>query len=492
MNDAAIKYNVQPIAEDILSTYDITADGKVISADIWNALWGLVIGRVNEINEFCANIDSLRIDWQQSVKDLNLIETLFQEKYDALAGGFMHYGAEPPTNPHIRFWVQPSSNINLAQLVTYAELNSTLNKTVAPVAQAVETKAAREYVDASFANALTDTVSDTVVVVDDVSPVQHNLAVKVKSNVSGADLSSIEVTKFGKNLFNINAPMHSGGSTIVSQGADTIKIKHTGTYKWLSVNFAVPKALAGKTVTISADISTSGINTASIRLMWVDSAGAAAGSHILMSPYVTGNKHMTATGVVPEQPDASHDTLCMMLYSNIDATLTSGVEYTATFSNVQLELGTTETVYESFKPAQTLRANSSGVVTGLTSVAKNMILLSNNKDVTISLTYNRDVNIALQQLINRFIPKITSVTLLASKWDGESSPYSQIINIAEVTPNSKIDLNPTVTQLDTFHDKDLSFVVENDNGVVTVYCVGQKPTSNYTIQASITEVFINE
>lgn len=491
MNDTVTKYNIQPISEDILSTYDITAEGKVISADVWNALWSLVIGRVNKINEFCANIDSLRIDWQQSVKDLNLIEEAFQEKYDALVDGFVHYGIAPPTNPHVRFWMQPADAVNPAQLVTHAELTAALDKTVTPVAQAVVTKAEREYVDNSFANALTTTVEDALIAVDDVSPIQHPIAVKVKSNTSGTDLSTVEVTKCGKNLFNINAPKHSGGSTIVSQGADTIKIKHTGTYNWLSVNFAIPKALAGKIVTISADISTSGINTASIRLMWVDSAGAAAGSHILMSPYVTGSKHMSATGVVPEQPDASHDTLCMMLYSNIDATLTSGVEYTATFSNVQLELGLTETSYESFKPAQTLRANNLGVVTGLTSVAKNMTLLSNNKNVTISVTYNRDVNIALQQLINRFIPKVTSVTLLAAKWVGDASPYSQTITVAEATPNSKIDLNPTVEQLNIFHNKDIAFVVENDNGVITVYCVGQKPTTNYTMQASITEVMIN-
>ena len=181
----------------------------------------------------------------------------------------------------------------------------------------------------------------------------------------------------------------------------------------------------------------------------------------------------------------------MMLYSNIDATLTSDVEYTATFSNVQLELGLTETPYESFKASQTLRANNLGVVTGLTSVAKNMILLSNNKDVTISLTYNRDVNIVLQQLVNRSIPKVTPVTLLATKWAGTGNLYSQTVSLAGVTANSKIDLNPTVEQLSIFHTKDIAFVVGNNNGTITVYCIGQKPTNDYTIQTTITEVYTN-
>ena len=41
---------------------------------------------------------------------------------------------------------------------------------------------------------------------------------------------------------------------------------------------------------------------------------------------------------------------------------------------------------------------------------------------------------------------------------------------------------------DTFHDKDIGFVTENENGVVTVYLIGKKPENDYTMQVSITEV----
>lgn len=86
--------------------------------------------------------------------------------------------------------------------------------------------------------------------------------------------------------------------------------------------------------------------------------------------------------------------------------------------------------------------------------------------------------------------KITYVTLNAANWVGADSPYSQIVTIPEATAYSKIDLNPSVEQLTIFHDKDLTFVVENNGGVITVYCVGQKPTNDYTIQAKITEVTV--
>lgn len=103
-------------------------------------------------------------------------------------------------------------------------------------------------------------------------------------------------------------------------------------------------------------------------------------------------------------------------------------------------------------------------------------------------------SLSLEQIIKEVLEqtkKITSVALLASEWVGAESPYSQIVNIPEATKNSKIDLNPTVEQLGIFHNKDITFVVGNNNGIITVYCIGQKPTNDYTMQVTITEVAIN-
>ena len=83
---------------------------------------------------------------------------------------------------------------------------------------------------------------------------------------------------------------------------------------------------------------------------------------------------------------------------------------------------------------------------------------------------------------------IGEVTLYANKWVGDDSPYSQVVEVAGATENSQVDLTPSVEQLNTFYEKDLAFVTENDNGVVTVYAIGDKPANNYTIQVTITEV----
>lgn len=84
--------------------------------------------------------------------------------------------------------------------------------------------------------------------------------------------------------------------------------------------------------------------------------------------------------------------------------------------------------------------------------------------------------------------KISEVTLLADKWVGETSPYSQVVDIVGSTINSQVDLTPSVAQLAVFYEKDLAFVTENYNGVVTVYAIGQKPQNDYTIQVTLTEV----
>lgn len=86
--------------------------------------------------------------------------------------------------------------------------------------------------------------------------------------------------------------------------------------------------------------------------------------------------------------------------------------------------------------------------------------------------------------------KIGNVTILANKWEGADSPYSQVVTVDGVTENSQVDLTPSVEQLAIFHEKDLAFVTENEDGVVTVYAIGQKPENDYTIQVTITEVIV--
>ena len=92
------------------------------------------------------------------------------------------------------------------------------------------------------------------------------------------------------------------------------------------------------------------------------------------------------------------------------------------------------------------------------------------------------------------LPKPISVTLYADRWQQAADKrYYQIVEVtnATITPKSKVDLQPSPEQLSIFHEKDLTFVTENENGVVSVFCVGQTPINDYTIQATVTEVVID-
>lgn len=100
------------------------------------------------------------------------------------------------------------------------------------------------------------------------------------------------------------------------------------------------------------------------------------------------------------------------------------------------------------------------------------------------------------------LPTPASITLLADAWqpvldDVTKEPienrYYQPVKVdnAVITPNSKVDLQPSPEQLAIFHEKDLTFTAINRGGNVRVCVVGQQPTNEYTIQVTVTEVSEN-
>ena len=88
------------------------------------------------------------------------------------------------------------------------------------------------------------------------------------------------------------------------------------------------------------------------------------------------------------------------------------------------------------------------------------------------------------------LPTPASVYLDTNWQQADDLRYYQVVTVqnATITPRSKVDLQPSAEQLTIFHEKDLAFVAENDNGVVSVYCVGQVPQNPYTLQVTVTEV----
>ena len=119
--------------------------------------------------------------------------------------------------------------------------------------------------------------------------------------------------------------------------------------------------------------------------------------------------------------------------------------------------------------------------------------MANNQITPFQLTdqftmdnFNQRINETNTALQN--ITKKTTVTLSAD-WTGDASPYTQTVTISGTTANSKVDLQPDATAIAQMADDGtVALYIANDNGTLTANAVGEKPTTQLTIQATITEV----
>ena len=104
------------------------------------------------------------------------------------------------------------------------------------------------------------------------------------------------------------------------------------------------------------------------------------------------------------------------------------------------------------------------------------------------------------------LPTPTTIDLLggADHWDEEYDEsgnligYTQVVEVSNytITPNSKVDIQPSPDMLAVFHEKDVTFtaVTETIDGVttVTIHAVGQMPLNTYeNVQVTVTEVATN-
>lgn len=86
--------------------------------------------------------------------------------------------------------------------------------------------------------------------------------------------------------------------------------------------------------------------------------------------------------------------------------------------------------------------------------------------------------------------RLVSLTLPQANWKGAVSPFSQSVKVNGISIHSKVDLLPSYEQLEAFRTKELAFTTENVDGLLTVYAIGDRPNSDLTFQAAITEVTV--
>lgn len=88
----------------------------------------------------------------------------------------------------------------------------------------------------------------------------------------------------------------------------------------------------------------------------------------------------------------------------------------------------------------------------------------------------------------KVLDKVATLTLPAS-WSG-NGPYTQNVTVAgyELTANTKVDLMCNEAAINTMTASGTNIIyVQNNNGTLTAYAIGAKPTASITVQAVLSE-----
>jgi hypothetical protein len=164
----------------------------------------------------------------------------------------------------------------------------------------------------------------------------------------------------------------------------------------------------------------------------------------------------------------------------------------AEFAKTQYKAGTPiVVVYELDTPFETPLSDEELAAYSALHTYRNHTTISNDASAHMELEYVMDAKKYIDSIIKGVSStRVSEVTLYGSKWAADGRVHSQVVQIDGVTENSQVDLTPSVDQLAIFYEKDLAFVTENEGGVVTVYAIGDKPANDYTMQVTITEVYV--
>lgn len=168
-------------------------------------------------------------------------------------------------------------------------------------------------------------------------------------NIYPAKISCVKFT--GKNLFNPSTPKYSGESDIELDGNNII-VRQSIIGRYISANFELPNAkfLIGKKISISAKVKTSDNNQGRLRVLWMRGGAATypSGMDIISNSYTGETEgNLSGSGIVLAPSDDTVK-LCLLLFSNAERDLSEAKTYTATYSDIQVEISDAPTAYEPY------------------------------------------------------------------------------------------------------------------------------------------------
>ena len=261
----------------------------------------------------------------------------------------------------------------------------------------------KSYTDNNFANALKGQTNGYIVGLPDVSPVQHNLGVKLSSDTV-TDLTSVKLKKFGANMLDLASVSFQS-----YQPNATWKIENGNLeFSAVSNSFFYSRNISAfnlkpnctytctATVTLVDNGSTNlgGAGTMGLSLLLqtnpsFDSSGK--GKVYIVNGSAKNNKPGTYKIITTFTTPAD-----MTDFTYIATRLSDNT--TVTFSNMQIQAGTVSTDYEPYVAPVEYTPNADGTVEGVTSIYPATNLTADTDGVIIGCVYNRDINKAFAEL----------------------------------------------------------------------------------------------
>lgn len=219
-------------------------------------------------------------------------------------------------------------------------------------------KAERTYANNSFSGALRGSASGEAVRLTDVSPIEHEIKIKLTAESNHSDFSGVTLKRYGKNLL----PYPYSDTT---------------------------KTVNGITFTDNGDGS-------------VTISGTATGGAYF---YLQRNEDYGAEEINSVTKPSNNNgvyTICKrMHYNPINKTVTINIHPNTTINETvypQVELGVKATDYEAYLPPTEYTPSSDGTVTGVTGNSEDITLMTDTAGVTVNAEYNKDINKVISEL----------------------------------------------------------------------------------------------
>lgn len=213
------------------------------------------------------------------------------------------------------------------------------------------------------ANSLKGTKSGENVIIDDISPLEHNIAVKVE----GAN----SITRSGKNLIPypyVDTTKTINGVTFTVNGDGTITADGTANAE---TEFSLAR-ISGLLIEEGAEYIISG-------------CPVGGGTYTYQVQIVQNNVYTTDIGSGKTFVGGTGD--CRILIK-----IKSGVTVDNLVFKPQIELGTVVTEYEQYVEPITYPVNADGTVDGVKSAYPTTVLTADTEGATITAEYNKDIN----------------------------------------------------------------------------------------------------